>query len=89
LLEDVVARTMGYDRFDLLIVTAVSESEEAADLGGDGSSMGAITLSYGLRVRRIGPLQSIRLDGPSSFVFFGKVRAQFSHGIARFLSFSS
>jgi hypothetical protein len=73
------------------------ELEESEDLGGDSSSVGIwrATRSYGLRVRRIGPLLSIWplaacpfISSPS-FVFFGRVRAQFSHGIALSLSFSS
>ena len=73
--------------------TAVSESpdsEEVHDFGGEGSCA-FVTRSYGFRVRRIGPLLSTfpLPPGLSSFVFFGSVRAQFSHGMARFLSFSS
>jgi hypothetical protein len=73
------------------------DSEEFEDLGGDASE-GMATRSYGLRVRRIGPLLSILpldpvlpfvFDGEPSFVFFGSVRAQFSQGMALFLSFSS
>jgi hypothetical protein len=56
------------------------------------------TLSYGLRVLNIGlPLSPLlpfsvfagTASGICSFTFFGKVKAQFSHGIALFLSFSS
>jgi hypothetical protein len=39
--------------------------------------------------RRIGPLLSILLAADPSFVFLGRVSAQFSQGIALFLSFSS
>jgi hypothetical protein len=66
----------------------VLESFEEADLGGDGFSTTIDILLNGLLVRRIGPLLSI-LPGDASFVFFGSVRAQLSHGIALFLSFSS
>lgn len=75
-----------------LLVIALSESEEDSDLGGDGSLFRLETRSYGLRVRRIGLLGAsnfdFRVSSPFS-VFGGKVSAQFSHGIARFLSFSS
>lgn len=73
---------------------AFSESEDdvdasdEADLGGDGFSTNLDILLNGLRVRRVGLSLSTLLDG-TSFVFFGSVNAQFSHGIALFLSFSS
>ena len=64
-------------------------------MGGEGCSAGTdfATISKGLRVRRIGRLLSIlplscEFEASSS-LFFGSVRAQFSHGIALFLSFSS
>jgi hypothetical protein len=89
LLEDVVARIKGRDR-DLEVIAASESEEEAEDLGGDNSSIGQETLSYGFRVRKIGPLLSILpLDCASSLVFLGSVSAQFSHGMALFLSFSS
>ena len=80
--------------------TAFSESpdsEEFEDLGGEASA-GMATRSYGLRVRRTGPLVSslplspvfpLVFEGGPSFVFFGRVRAQFSQGMALFLSLSS
>jgi hypothetical protein len=94
LLEEVVARIKGGECLCDLEELAVSESEEdAEDLRGDGSSREAEadTRSYGLFVRRIiGALLSIfPFAAESSFVFLGSVRAQFSHGIALFLSFSS
>jgi len=93
LLEEVVARIKGRECLCDFKEVAVSESEEdAEDLGGEGSSreVEADTLSYGFRVRRIGALLSIfPFAGDSSFVFLGSVSAQFSHGIALFLSFSS
>ena len=76
--------------------TAVSESPESevSDFGGDGSSGGDTIRSYGFRVRRTGLFVFSGLPCTpgvvgSSFVFLGSVKAQFSHGIARFLSFSS
>lgn len=73
-----------------MLEIAISESEEVEELeesvlGGEG----ALIRSYGLRVRRIGPLLSILFVAGLSFVCFGRVSAQFSHGIALFLSFSS
>jgi hypothetical protein len=89
LLEDVVARIKGCER-DLEVIAVSESEEEAEDLGGDNSSIATETRSYGFRVRRIGPLLSILpFDCASSLVFLGSVRAQFSHGIALFLSFSS
>jgi hypothetical protein len=61
---------------------------EEADFGGEGFSERMDILLNGLRVRRTGPLLSTLLGG-TSLVFFGSVKAQFSHGIALFLSFSS
>lgn len=102
LLEDVPTRVMFWECRRDFDVTAVSESpeseelEELVDFGGESSSVGTgtATRSYGLRVRRIGPLLSILLFDPCEFVessslFFGNVRAQFSHGMALFLSLSS
>lgn len=102
LLEDVPTRVRFWERRRGFDVTAASESpeseelEELVDFGGESSSVGTgtATRSYGLRVRRTGPLLSILLLDPCEFVepsslFFGNVRAQFSHGIALFLSFSS
>ena len=98
MLEEVpaLAKLREFERRWALVVIAVSESEGLdeleADFGGDGSSSGSMvreTRSYGLRVRRMGPLLSILFVENPSFVFFGRVRAQFSHGIALFLSFSS
>lgn len=68
-----------------------SEAEEQSDLGGDSwsCSIGIDILSYGFLVRRIGPLFSTVVGDPPSFVFLGRVSAQFSHGDALFLSFSS
>lgn len=68
-----------------------SEEEEHSDFGGEGCSEMTDTRSYILRVRRIGPLMSLCAAAESSFVEFlgGRVRAQFSQGIALFLSFSS
>lgn len=72
-----------------------SEESSACDFGGDGASPAKLTRSYALRVRRTGPPLSAFLDcpvgvvGSCSFVFLGRVRAQFSHGMARFRSFSS
>ena len=80
-------------------VTAVSVSgssdSEKSDFGGDGPAIGTgadtATLSKALRVRRIGPL--LCNDPPSawasSLVLLGSVSAQFSQGMALFLSFSS
>ena len=102
LLEDVPTRVMFGERLRGFEATAVSESpesdesEELVDFGGENSSvfMGIATRSKGFRVRRIGPPLSILLFDPcelliSSSLFLGSVRAQFSHGIALFLSFSS
>lgn len=93
LLLFVWTRTKVLDRVrrwsDLLLEIAFSESEELAeDFGGEGCSETEMR-SYAFLVRRIGPLFSKRLRTEPSFVFLGRVRAQFSHGIARFLSFSS
>lgn len=92
-LEDVAARARFLEGVRLCecLSGRVSESDEDADLGGDGSIRGSValdTLSNGLRVRNIGPFVS-NLLCMLSFVFFGSVSAQFSHGIALFLSFSS
>jgi hypothetical protein len=76
-----------------LLEIAFSESEdevelsEEADFGGDGFC--TEILLYGLRVLRIGPLLSNLSKFAPSFVFRGSVKAQFSHGMALFLSFSS
>ena len=101
LLDDVPTRAIFWERLRGFEVTAVSESpesdesEEFVDFGGESCSdgMGIATRSKGLRVRRIGPLLSILPCDPCelavSSLFLGNVRAQFSHGIALFLSFSS
>lgn len=84
-----MARIKGRER-DLEVIAPSESEEEAEDLGGDSSSIGTVTRSYGFRVRRIGPLLSILLlDCASSLVFLGSVSAQFSQAIALFLSFSS
>ena len=87
-----MARIKGRECRCDLIAASESEEEDEEDLGGHGSSRGAEedTLSYGNVVRRTGPLISTCpfVDG-SSFVFLGSVSAQFSHGMALFLSFSS
>ena len=102
LLDDVPTRVIFWERLRGFEATAVSESpesdesEEFVDFGGESCSVGigVATRSKGLRVRRIGPLLSILPYDPcefavSSSLFLGNVRAQFSHGIALFLSFSS
>ena len=94
LLEDVPTRTRVRERLRRwvdLAVTAFSESEELeeSDLGGEGCSAGTEIRSKTFRVRRIGPLLSILLVADPSLVFLGRVSAQFSQGIALFLSFSS
>jgi hypothetical protein len=83
LLEDVPSRGIFWE--------GASESDELVDFGGDSSSRGADTRSYGLRVRRIGPPFAFgpREVAVFSTLFFGNVSAQFSHGMALFLSFSS
>jgi hypothetical protein len=89
--EDVLEEVPARDWVRGLEAIAVSESpesEEVHDLGGEGSSVGIVTRSKGFRVRRMGLLGSI-LPLVSSFVFLGSVSAQFSQGMARFLSFSS
>ena len=94
LLEDVPARIRVRERVRRCVgldVIGFSESEEfeEVDLGGDGCSAGTEIRSYTFLVLRIGPLLSILLVADPSFVFLGKVRAQFSQGMALFLSFSS
>jgi hypothetical protein len=67
LLEDVLTLARFSERRRGFEVTPISESpdsdefEELADFGGESSSVGSgiATRSYGLRVRRIGPLLSI------------------------------
>jgi hypothetical protein len=88
-------------RFKLLLDREGSRSDSSESDGvdfGDISSKQFEIRSYAFRVRRIGPpLSNFPLavglpDVPlvfSSIVFLGSVRAQFSHGIALFLSFSS
>jgi hypothetical protein len=94
LLEDVSTQGLLASRCGCEI-TAVSGSSdsEKSDLGGEGpaSGSGTATLSKGLRVRRIGPLlwNVPPVVSEPSFVFFGSERAQFSQGMALFLSFSS
>jgi hypothetical protein len=72
-----------------------SSDSEKSDLGGDGPAIGAVpatfTLSNALRVRRMGPLlcNGPPLASGSSLVLRGSVSAQFSQGMALFLSFSS
>ena len=72
-----------------------SSDSEKSDLGGDGpatsAGMDTATLSNALRVRRIGPLLCNAPPSPSdsSLVLLGSVSAQFSQGMALFLSFSS
>ena len=94
LLEEEPRRTRFRERVRLsegLLDTAFSESEELedSDLGGEGCSRGFKIRSYGNLVRNGGTLVSALLVGESSLVFFGMVSAQFSQGIALFLSFSS
>jgi hypothetical protein len=78
-----------------------SRSDSSESEGVDFGEMSSILFkirSYAVLVRSIGPPLSnfplfVGLPDPpcdvSSLVFLGSVRAQFSHGIARFLSFSS
>lgn len=70
-----------------LLVIALSDSElEESNFGGEFEIR-----SYTFRDRRIGPLAPLCGEGEfgSVLVLGGKVRAQFSQGIALFLSFSS
>lgn len=94
LLEDVPARIRVRERVRRCVgrdVMAFSESEEweDSDLGGEGCSAETDIRSYTFLVRRIGPLLSILLGIDPSFVCLGRVSAQFSQGMALFLSFSS
>lgn len=94
LLEDVPARIKVRERVLRCVgldTMAFSESEELqeSDLGGEGCSAGTEIRSQTFLVRRIGPLLSILLVDDPSFVFLGRVSAQFSQGMALFLSFSS
>lgn len=87
LLEDVPTRTRlreGVLRCGRLVGAGLSESEEF-DVGGEG----ALTRSYGLRVRNIGALVSIALVCAPCMVALGRVSLQLSQGADFFLSFSS
>lgn len=98
LLEEVSAREMLVSRrgWEATAVSASKSSDsEKSDLGGEGPAIGTgtgtFTLSKALRVRRIGPLlwNAAAVASESSLVLLGSVSAQFSHGMALFLSFSS
>lgn len=65
--------------------------DEAWEDGGEMVSMPGKTRAQGARVRRVGPRSGLEL-GPDSFPLswrLGSVRAQFSHGPARRVTYSS
>lgn len=94
LLEDVNMRGLSRRGCEVTADSLSGSSDsEKSDFGGEGPAIGTgtETLSKALRVRRIGPLfrNAPPLVSESSLVLFGSVSAQFSQGMALFLSFSS